>query len=113
MKKVWKWPLMIVCILHGAAVGASDLGTLLGGGGDQFRKALPGQPIRLPADHGAHPETHAWRCLRPRFCVTHHSCTLGRGIHPTAPADVHQRRTPAPSPLGTTSAGVRNAVRVG
>ncbi|WP_411909200.1 lipocalin-like domain-containing protein [Aeromonas rivipollensis] len=56
MKKVGKWPLMIACILHGAAVGASDLGTLLGGGSDQFRKAEPGQPIRLPADHGAHPD---------------------------------------------------------
>lgn len=56
MKLSWKWPLMIVCILHGAAVGASDLGTLLGGGSDQFKKALPGQPIRLPADHGAHPD---------------------------------------------------------
>ncbi|MGE6196235.1 lipocalin-like domain-containing protein [Aeromonas media] len=56
MKLSWKWPLMIACILHGAAVGASDLGTLLGGSSDQFRKALPGQPIRLPADHGAHPD---------------------------------------------------------
>ncbi|MFM5140319.1 lipocalin-like domain-containing protein [Aeromonas rivipollensis] len=56
MKLSWKWPLMIVCILHGAAAGASDLGTLLGGGSDQFRKALPDQPIRLPADHGAHPD---------------------------------------------------------
>lgn len=56
MKKVWKWPLMIACILHGAAVGASDLGALLGGGSDQFRKAEPGQSIRLPADHGAHPD---------------------------------------------------------
>ena len=56
MKLSWKWPLMIACILHGAAVGASDLGTLLGGGSDQFRKAEPGQPIRLPTDHGAHPD---------------------------------------------------------
>lgn len=56
MKQVWKWPLMIACILHGAAVGASDLGALLGGGSDQFRKAEPGQSIRLPADHGAHPD---------------------------------------------------------
>ncbi len=56
MKLSWKWPLMIACILHGAAAGASDLGTLLGGGSDQFRKALPDQPIRLPADHGAHPD---------------------------------------------------------
>ncbi|WP_435301560.1 lipocalin-like domain-containing protein [Aeromonas rivipollensis] len=56
MKLSWKWPLMIACILHGAAAGASDLGALLGGGGDQFRKAEPGQPIKLPADHGAHPD---------------------------------------------------------
>ena len=56
MKLSWKWPLMIACILHGAAAGASDLGALLGGGSDQFRKALPDQPIRLPADHGAHPD---------------------------------------------------------
>ena len=62
MKKVWKWPLMIVCILHGAAAGASDLGTLLGGGSAQFRKALPDQPIRLPADHGAHPVSRYERC---------------------------------------------------
>ncbi len=56
MKVSWTWSLMIACILHGAAVGACDLGALLGGGSDQFRKALPGQPIRLPADHGAHPD---------------------------------------------------------
>ena len=58
MKVSWKWPLVlgVLCTLYGAAIGASDLGTLLGGGSDQFRKAEPGQPIRLPADHGAHPD---------------------------------------------------------
>ncbi|MFG0874029.1 lipocalin-like domain-containing protein [Aeromonas media] len=58
MKVSWKWPLVlgVLCTLYGAAIGASDLGAILGGGSDQFKKALPGQPIRLPTDHGAHPD---------------------------------------------------------
>lgn len=35
---------------------AQDLGAVLGGNGDHFKKAMPGQPIQLPADHGAHPD---------------------------------------------------------
>ena len=48
--------LLLACALYGTAATASDLGTLLGGGNDNFKKALPGQPIQLPADHGAHPD---------------------------------------------------------
>lgn len=40
----------------GTSVQAQDLGNLLGDGGDHFKKALPNQPIQLPADHGAHPD---------------------------------------------------------
>lgn len=58
MKVSWKWPLVlgVLCTLYGAAIGASDLGTILGGGSDQFKRAEPGQPIHLPTDHGAHPD---------------------------------------------------------
>ncbi|MBR7629946.1 carotenoid 1,2-hydratase [Aeromonas popoffii] len=48
--------LLLASALYGTAATASDLGTLLGGGNDNFKKALPGQPIQLPADHGAHPD---------------------------------------------------------
>lgn len=48
--------LLLACALYGTAATASDLGTLLGGGNDNFKKALPGQPIQLPTDHGAHPD---------------------------------------------------------
>ncbi|MGY3960471.1 lipocalin-like domain-containing protein [Aeromonas popoffii] len=48
--------LLLACALYGTVATASDLGTLLGGGNDNFKKALPGQPIQLPADHGAHPD---------------------------------------------------------
>lgn len=40
----------------GTSVQAQDLGNLLGDGGDHFKKALPNQPIQLPADHSAHPD---------------------------------------------------------
>ncbi|WP_439837758.1 lipocalin-like domain-containing protein [Aeromonas enteropelogenes] len=53
---IWPLALGVLCALYGGAVGASDLGSILGGGSDHFKKALPGQPIRLPADHSAHPD---------------------------------------------------------
>ncbi|WOX49851.1 lipocalin-like domain-containing protein [Aeromonas sp. XH] len=58
MKLSWKWPLGlgVLWVLYGAAAWASDLGAILGGGSDHFKKALPGQLIHLPADHGAHPD---------------------------------------------------------
>lgn len=40
----------------GTSVQAQDLGAVLGSGGDQFKKAQPGQTINLPADHSAHPD---------------------------------------------------------
>ncbi|MFA7259449.1 MAG: lipocalin-like domain-containing protein [Aeromonas bestiarum] len=56
MKKRNVWLLLLTCTLYGGAAWANDLGAILGGGNDQFKKALPGQPIRLPADHSAHPD---------------------------------------------------------
>ncbi|MND64536.1 Hydroxyneurosporene synthase (CrtC) [compost metagenome] len=52
----WLATLLLPLIAMSGSAQASDLGALLGGGSDQFKKALPGQPIRLPADHGAHPD---------------------------------------------------------
>ena len=40
----------------GTSVQAQDLGAVLGSGGDQFKKAQPGQAVNLPADHAAHPD---------------------------------------------------------
>lgn len=48
MKKRNAWLLLLTCTLYGGAVWANDLGTILGGGSDQFKKALPGKPIKLP-----------------------------------------------------------------
>lgn len=56
MKKRNVWLLLLTCTLYGGAAWANDLGAILGGGSDQFKKAVPGQPIRLPADHSAHPD---------------------------------------------------------
>ncbi|MGY6037426.1 lipocalin-like domain-containing protein [Aeromonas sp. AE23HZ002T15] len=42
--------------LLGASVQAQDLGAVLGSGGEQFKKAQPGQTINLPTDHAAHPD---------------------------------------------------------
>jgi predicted secreted hydrolase len=58
MNKIKGWPLAlgVFCAFYGGAIGASDLGALLGGGNDNFKKALPGQCIRLPTDHAAHPD---------------------------------------------------------
>ncbi len=56
LRTLWLAALLIPLIAMSGNAQASDLGSILGGGNDQFRKALPGQPIRLPADHGAHPD---------------------------------------------------------
>lgn len=56
MKKINAWWLALICTLYGAGIRASDLGAILGGGNDHFKKALPGHSIRLPADHAAHPD---------------------------------------------------------
>ncbi len=55
-RTLWLAALLIPLIAMSGNAQASDLGSILGGGSDQFKKALPGQPIRLPADHGAHPD---------------------------------------------------------
>ncbi|WP_323890992.1 lipocalin-like domain-containing protein [Aeromonas caviae] len=47
---------MIPLVAISGHAQASDLGTILGGGNDHFKKALPGQSIHLPADHAAHPD---------------------------------------------------------
>lgn len=48
--------LLLACALYGPVAIASDLATLLGGGSDQFKRASPSQPVRLPMDHAAHPD---------------------------------------------------------
>ncbi|MGY3858814.1 lipocalin-like domain-containing protein [Aeromonas intestinalis] len=40
----------------GTNAQAQDLGTVLGSGGDHFKKAQPGQTVNLPTDHAAHPD---------------------------------------------------------
>ncbi|MGL6238568.1 lipocalin-like domain-containing protein [Aeromonas dhakensis] len=47
---------MIPLIAISGHAQANDLGSILGGGSDHFKKALPGQSIRLPTDHAAHPD---------------------------------------------------------
>ncbi|WP_042013178.1 lipocalin-like domain-containing protein [Aeromonas fluvialis] len=56
MKKIKTWPLVLICILQSAGISASDLGAILGGGSDHFKKAQPGQRVILPADHATHPD---------------------------------------------------------
>lgn len=56
LRTLWLAALLIPLIAMSGNAQASDLGSILGGGSDHFKKALPGQPIRLPADHGAHPD---------------------------------------------------------
>ncbi|MFG0835265.1 lipocalin-like domain-containing protein [Aeromonas bivalvium] len=56
MKTFNLWSLALICTLYGAGIRASDLGSILGGGNDHFKKAQPGQSINLPADHAAHPD---------------------------------------------------------
>ncbi|PJC93336.1 carotenoid 1,2-hydratase [Aeromonas lusitana] len=48
--------LSALCALLGISVQAQDLGAVLGSGGEQFKKAQPGQTINLPTDHAAHPD---------------------------------------------------------
>lgn len=52
----WLAALLIPLIAMGGSAQASDLGTLLGGGNDNFKKVQPGQTIQLPEDHAAHPD---------------------------------------------------------
>lgn len=54
LRTLWLAAFLIPLIAMSGNAQASDLGSILGGGNDHFKKALPGQPIRLPADHGAH-----------------------------------------------------------
>ncbi|WP_421325157.1 lipocalin-like domain-containing protein [Aeromonas veronii] len=58
MKQIKGWPLALGMLwtLYSGAIAASDLGALLGGGNDSFKKVLPGQTIKLPEDHAAHPD---------------------------------------------------------
>ncbi|WP_185900055.1 lipocalin-like domain-containing protein [Aeromonas veronii] len=58
MKQIKRWPLALGMLwtLYSGAIAASDLGALLGGGSDSFKKVLPGQTIKLPEDHAAHPD---------------------------------------------------------
>ena len=52
----WLAALLLPLIAMIGSAQASDLGTLLGGGNDSFKKVLPGQTIQLPEDHAAHPD---------------------------------------------------------
>ncbi|WP_457937539.1 lipocalin-like domain-containing protein [Aeromonas veronii] len=58
MKHMKRWPLALGMLwtLYSGTIAASDLGALLGGGNDSFKKVLPGQTIQLPEDHAAHPD---------------------------------------------------------
>lgn len=52
----WLAALLLPLIAMSGSAQASDLGALLGGGNDNFKKVLPGQTIQLPEDHAAHPD---------------------------------------------------------
>ncbi len=52
----WLAALLLPLIAMSGSAQASDLGALLGGGSDSFKKVLPGQTIQLPEDHTAHPD---------------------------------------------------------
>lgn len=52
----WLAALLIPLIAMGGSAQASDLSALLGGGNDSFKKVQPGQTIKLPEDHAAHPD---------------------------------------------------------
>ena len=58
MKQIKGWPLALGMLwtLYSGAIAASDLGALLGGSNDNFKKVQPGQTIQLPEDHAAHPD---------------------------------------------------------
>ena len=55
MKTFNIWSLALICTLYGAGISANDLGAILAAA-TITSKALPGQSIHLPADHGAHPD---------------------------------------------------------
>ncbi len=50
----WLAALLLPLIAMSGSAQASDLGALLGGGNDNFKKVQLGQTIQLPEDHGAH-----------------------------------------------------------
>lgn len=54
MKQIKGWPLTLGMLwtLYSGAIAASDLGSLLGGGSDSFKKVQPGQTIQLPEEIG-------------------------------------------------------------
>ncbi len=56
LRPLWLAALLIPLIAMIDSVQASDLGALLGGGNDSFKKVQPGQTIQLPEDHAAHPD---------------------------------------------------------
>jgi len=56
LQPLWLAALLIPLIAVSGSAQASDLATLLGGGNDQFKRASPSQPVRLPMDHAAHPD---------------------------------------------------------
>lgn len=56
LRPLWLAALLIPLIAMIGSAQASDLGALLGGGNDSFKKVLPGQTIKLPEDHAAHPD---------------------------------------------------------
>lgn len=56
LRSLWHAAPLIPLVAISGNAQASDLGAILGGGSDHFKKALPGHSIRLPADHAAHPD---------------------------------------------------------
>lgn len=52
----WLATLLLPLIAMSGSAQASDLGALLGGGNDNFKKVQLGQTIQLPEDHAAHPD---------------------------------------------------------
>ena len=49
--------LALISALYGTGISANNLERHPGWQQRSLQKALPGQSIRLPADHGAHPTT--------------------------------------------------------
>ncbi len=56
LRPLWLATLLLPLIAMIGSAQASDLGALLGGGNDSFKKVLLGQTIQLPEDHAAHPD---------------------------------------------------------
>ena len=59
LRTLWLAAPLIPLIAISGNAQASDLGSILGGGSDHFKKALPGQSINLPVDPGAHPDSRS------------------------------------------------------